>query len=244
MKGAIIIGYPGIGKSTLARDANGYIDLDSGNFWVDGSRSKNWHIPYCNLAISLANQGYKVFVSSHGVVRRYLSKNASVSLFACVPDLSLKEKWIQKLEQRYAESLSDKDYKALERAKSLFQIDIEEILGSVNLYPIRIISMDYNLEELLFNSIPLEHFVKELSANDLKWHKWPEDQPPLYTLCYITLKERWSKHGKWEYKVDAAMPGGTYLDGFWDTFNDWIEGQECHVIAWASMPGPYIEEEN
>lgn len=32
----IIIGYQGIGKSTLAHEDNKYIDLESGNFWYQG----------------------------------------------------------------------------------------------------------------------------------------------------------------------------------------------------------------
>ena len=39
----IIIGYQGIGKSTLAGH-NSVIDLESGNFWNDGKRIDDWYI--------------------------------------------------------------------------------------------------------------------------------------------------------------------------------------------------------
>jgi len=34
----IVIGYQGIGKSTLSKTNDKYIDLESGNFFVDGTR--------------------------------------------------------------------------------------------------------------------------------------------------------------------------------------------------------------
>lgn len=36
----IIIGYQGIGKSTLAKNSLKYIDLESGNFWINGERDE------------------------------------------------------------------------------------------------------------------------------------------------------------------------------------------------------------
>ena len=35
----IVIGYQGIGKSSLAGRDHKYVDLESGNFWVDGKRA-------------------------------------------------------------------------------------------------------------------------------------------------------------------------------------------------------------
>ena len=43
-------------------------------------------------------------------------------------------------------------------------------------------------------------------------------------------------------KTDVASSFGSYIDGFWDTFNDWIEDEECHVIAWMPLPEPYRED--
>ena len=69
----IIIGFPGIGKSSVTRAYDGdtnttsYIDLESSNFVKDD----NWVEEYCNLAIDLDLQGYNVFVSSHKEVLCY-----------------------------------------------------------------------------------------------------------------------------------------------------------------------------
>ena len=43
-------------------------------------------------------------------------------------------------------------------------------------------------------------------------------------------------------RADVADSFGSYIDGFWDTFNDWIEDEECHVIAWMPLPEPYRED--
>ena len=67
-----MIGYQGIGKSSCA-GKNDCIDLESGSFWVDGKRAEEWYIPYCQIAMHLANQGYTVFTSSHKVVRDQLA---------------------------------------------------------------------------------------------------------------------------------------------------------------------------
>ena len=37
----IIVGYQWIGKSTLANNETGVIDLESSNFFVDGKRDEN-----------------------------------------------------------------------------------------------------------------------------------------------------------------------------------------------------------
>lgn len=58
----IIVGYQGIGKSSLAGRDKKFIDLESGNFWIDGKRADDWYKPYCKIAEHLSQQGYYVFV--------------------------------------------------------------------------------------------------------------------------------------------------------------------------------------
>lgn len=149
-KGMIIVGYQGIGKSTLAKNCSGYIDLESGNFWIGGKRSDDWYIPYCNIALHLAEQGYIVFTSSHVVVREYLSSlPKTVELAVCVPDLSLKDEWIKKLEDRYNESNLEKDYKAWMNALNCYDENIKEILESKRFSKIIIKKIPYNLDTII-----------------------------------------------------------------------------------------------
>jgi len=55
---------------------------------------------------------------------------------------------------------------------------------------------------------------------------------------FVTVKERWPG-GEWKYYTDVAEFPGDYIDDVWQTYNDWKEGQEVHVIAWMPLPEPY-----
>lgn len=124
----IIIGYQGIGKSTMAGH-NGCIDLESGNFWVDGKRAEDWYIPYCQIANHLSEQGYTVFVSSHEVVRNELKKSKE-RVVAIVPAVELRDEWVAKLEERYNCTGLEKDFKAWKNAEDRYVENIMEIASS------------------------------------------------------------------------------------------------------------------
>ena len=148
-QGMVIVGYQGIGKSTLAKNGSGYIDLESGNFWVDGKRSDDWYIPYCNIALHLAQQGYIVFTSSHQVVRDYLVEHkGDVKVGLCFPTHTLKGQWIKKLEDRYNNTKLDKDYKAWKNAVDRYEDNTTELAESRG-FDIKLIisQIPYNLNE-------------------------------------------------------------------------------------------------
>ena len=143
----IIIGYQGIGKSTLAKDSLKYIDLESGNFWINGERDEQWYKPYCNIANHLSAQGYTVFTSSHKEVREEL-KNSSEVVKIAFPSLELKTDWLIKLTNRYNESMLEKDYKALINASLHYEDNIEDLMNEP-FDKIIINNIDYNLRELI-----------------------------------------------------------------------------------------------
>ena len=145
----IVIGYQGIGKSTLAKLDLRFVDLESGNFWVDGKRSDDWYKPYCQIAEHLSQQGYIVFTSSHEVVRNQL-KDSDENVICCIPALYLKEKWIQRLKDRYEASGLDKDYKAYMNAADRFAENINEIANS-GIDVLWLESIDYDLQDLVLN---------------------------------------------------------------------------------------------
>ncbi len=125
----IIIGYQGIGKSTLTKKDMRFIDLESSCTWVNGKRSDDWYVVYCNFAEDLSRQGHTVFVSSHEVVRNQL-KTSKEEVYVCCPALDLKDDWIQRLQARYERTKLEKDYKALMNAKDRYSENIQELLGS------------------------------------------------------------------------------------------------------------------
>ena len=44
------------------------------------------------------------------------------------------------------------------------------------------------------------------------------------------------------YDVDYATSFGDYIDDFWNTCNDWCEGQEVHITHWAEIPKPDFDK--
>ena len=170
MKGLIIIGYQGIGKSSLG-GKDGCIDLESSNFYVDGKRDSYWYIPYTNIAMNLANQGYTVFTSSHacvahefklqqllGVTKIKYQNIGNIVVFrpkAC-PDW--KYVWIERLRKRYERTSLTKDYRALQGAESHFFEDMKQLdCHGFDVYTPD--SLDYDLYDYV--KIIRERYCKE-----------------------------------------------------------------------------------
>ena len=157
----IVIGYQGIGKSTLAKNGNGWIDLESSNFYVDGKRSEDWFRIYGNIAFDISKQGYNVMTPTHAVLRQYLGEGLrniwktfylSECVCACYPCHDLKDRGIERLEHRYHYDMSEKNYRALMNAKDRFDDNIDEIESDCKKYdfvPVVIRDMNYNLKDLI-----------------------------------------------------------------------------------------------
>lgn len=143
----IIIGYQGIGKSTLSNKEQGFIDLESGCFWNNGERIDDWFIYYCQVAEHLSAQGYIVFVSSHKSVRDYL-KLSNERVICIYPSILLADEWKKKLHNRYRESGKTKDYKAWMNAENMYHENISDLM-MCGIPHAEINHMDYNLLEII-----------------------------------------------------------------------------------------------
>lgn len=146
----IVIGYQGIGKSSLAGRDRKFIDLESSNFWVDGKRAADWYKPYCQIAEHLSQQGYIVFVSSHEVVRKQLEGSREV-VVVCFPSPDLRPMWIDKLEERYMENRTEKNYKALMNAITCYDENIRDLENSNFSFKLMLKDIDYDLEASLIH---------------------------------------------------------------------------------------------
>lgn len=156
----IIVGYQGIGKSTTAKNNNRFIDLESGNFWVDDRRSDDWYKTYVNIAMHISDQKHYVFMSSHKVVRDELVKRVAaratsddnkITLTLTYPSLDLKDKWIDRLFQRFIISKLDKDYKAYINAKEMYEANIIDMMNERMFHHIVIDKIPYSLDNLISN---------------------------------------------------------------------------------------------
>lgn len=65
--GKIICGFAGIGKSYVAKNRKGWVDLESTPF------NKNWEL-YADVAEHMASSGYNVLLSCHQGIRDELLK--------------------------------------------------------------------------------------------------------------------------------------------------------------------------
>ena len=165
----IIIGYQGIGKSTLTKNNIGYIDLESGNFWWNGQRPHDWYIYYCQIAEDLSRQRYVVFVSSHKEVREFL-KNSEEVVIVIFPSILKRDEWVKKLKDRYEKSGKEKDYKAWMNAEDRYKENISELMRS-GFYFIDIDDvLNYDLEEII------KRGIKKLMERGCKWEELHIDQ--------------------------------------------------------------------
>lgn len=145
----IIIGFPGIGKSTLACNNDRFVDLESSYFKIPDARNDDWVVEYCKLAEFLSKNGRIVFISSHKDVRDYIAKMRTNELVTCVfPSKRVREQWVKKLEDRYMNSGLDKDYRAFIRARDHYDDDIRDLYSDDGIpYKLMITDINYNLEE-------------------------------------------------------------------------------------------------
>lgn len=165
----IIIGFPGIGKSTLASNNDKFVDLESSYFktpdlikkspyyslilsdddFVKIFKDYDWVENYCKLAEFLSRNGHVVFVSSHKAIRDYLAKMDTSETVACIfPSERIKYDWLKKLEHRYILTGLDKDYRAFIRARDHYDDDIRDLYSNDGImYKLVITDINYDLEE-------------------------------------------------------------------------------------------------
>lgn len=140
----IIIGYPGIGKSTLAIVKYNVIDLESSLF---RHLSDNWYVFYVALAIELSNQGNVVFVSTHNdVIEELIRNNEKAGMI--YPSLDLKDEWISKTGERLLAQPTLNNLRTYERVNECFDKDIN-YLRNIDLPKMEINDMDYNLSDIV-----------------------------------------------------------------------------------------------
>lgn len=127
--GFIVVGYQGIGKTTLTSQNPNYFDLESSGY---SRENPEWFKDYVHDAIKkVTEEGYDIcFVSSHKVVRDYLIETNHTFLIF-YPGVS-KDTVTRRLASRYFSDPSVKNGKALANAVLDFEANIDELRKYTN----------------------------------------------------------------------------------------------------------------
>lgn len=80
----------------------------------------------------------------------------------------------------------------------------------------------------------------------IDWKPFDKNNPPtdLYEegdYLILLREDDYDDGATWTYHTDIASPYGSYLDNFWNTTNDWCEGQRIEVLGYANLPC-YLKE--
>ena len=173
----IIIGYQGIGKSSVAMGNLSFIDLESSSFYVNGKRDDDWYIVYAQIAEHLSKQGYTVFVSSHQVLRDWL-KNSTEKVVEIYPSHEIKEDWLRRLKYRLITDPSEKNERAYKGAIRDYDANIdsfEEDRGHYIYMELR--TINYKLEDVIDTIFEID---------DLWASQFPEVKTPTVSRFYYT----------------------------------------------------------
>lgn len=158
----IIMGFPGIGKTTLCQKSEqiGHkwhkqlIDLESSVFLHTDKEeiTEEQAKKYVQLALHLSRHGYHVFISTHPIVYETVEKLIAkpYEALAIYPDLSLKKEWLQRLEDRYMQTRHSKDLRAWSTMVNIYDDAVSKLNSPDYRFMCRVItSMDYNLATIL-----------------------------------------------------------------------------------------------
>lgn len=104
---------------------------------------------------------------------------------------------------------------------------------------------DYTAKNHIMASVViLEDYAEQIYNADFRkqseWISVDERLPDAIDSYIVVVKQKYEWEAEWEYDTDVAsfVFCDGYIDGVWNTYNDWKEGQECHITHWMPLPEP------
>lgn len=97
-------------------------------------------------------------------------------------------------------------------------------------------------------AIEMKKRGEKVKVPKINWVHFDKNNPPtdlVERVEYLILlrEDNYDNGATWRYSVDIAEPYGSYLDNFWNTTNDWDEGQRIEVLAYAETPYSLTEDQ-
>ena len=92
----------------------------------------------------------------------------------------------------------------------------------------------------------IKHLVEKLLAEGVTFQTWipvTERLPEVGGIYLVVVKYKYDFEKEFTYDTDVATfhfgYGCGYIDGQWNTYVDWDEGQQyIHVTHWMPLPEP------
>ena len=156
----ILVGYYGIGKSTLCERNPTFIDLESKFFrdrgndagWLGGKKGLN---NYIWLIKTFNDSKRHVFVSSDSEIRFALLNEEGINrddiVYIC-PEKTLKDIWLSKLYKRWIDTSDKKDWFSYIHATKKYADDIESMKRD-HIKTIWIKDAEYDLNDLISKGV-------------------------------------------------------------------------------------------
>ena len=145
----IIVGYYGVGKTTLCKNVATNIDLDC----ISADPSPVVVDAYADMIKSMNEDGYDVFIQSNEQLIRTLCKlGLREQILIVTPGYSLKEQWATKLCEQYDTSETSASLRSLLVSTSNYNAATADLLAlafELNVMVYCIINMDYKLEKIV-----------------------------------------------------------------------------------------------
>ncbi len=166
----IISGFPGIGKTTLAKKYVNVIDMESSDYTYilteeerkipreelkgvrKSKRNPRWPINYIEEIIKNMNKYDIILISHHPSVKQEL-ENREIEFFLAIPELNCKEEYLKRYKSR--------------KNKDRF---INKVIENFDLY----ITMDYNLKQekiILKQGEYIEDILKRMNVKLIEREK-------------------------------------------------------------------------
>ena len=143
----IIAGYPGVGKSTWAKENPNVIDWESSVFSVDGKKVDGWEKIYVEQAINLSNAGYIVLTSTHAEILN-MFKIRNEIILVVYPALELEQDWKSMLYKRWTEDTTvTKNKAAYDRALTYYSQDICSLYNRTGVIHVEIKEKDEYIKQ-------------------------------------------------------------------------------------------------
>lgn len=124
----IIVGFPGVGKTSVCAGRNWYVDMESSDY----RKYDGWQVGYVDAAARISRVGATVFTSSHKEVRDELARRqpeVTVCEVFPAPSAEMEKLWIKRLGDRLEKDPSAKNLAAYLHVRAHYMEAVNDMMS-------------------------------------------------------------------------------------------------------------------